>query len=496
MEKRKVYFLHSNIGQHLTGIEKSAMKRGNMFVKYLDVEPVFVTVNKNVNIHTNWERYVENGIVDPDISMINLFEFFQRSEEGKNMPPFQIKKEQTYGYEEEKSAEKRHIRIFDANNKLVKYMVFRSNELLDYINYFHNGKKIVRDRFNRFGQLSHTEYLHDDNTVYMTEYFDVYGKRVIVKYDDGPYLISNGNAVFQTVLPDEQALILYFLKEIIGQEEPIVIIDRNKRYSPIFTGQNQLNVKTISMIHSTYFSNTAFRSKINKNYLEVFNSPYSFDNIVVLTNNQKQDIENRFGINHLAVIPHPCKITDKVDQKKPETNKLVSVGRLAPEKNINHLLEVLSLVKQHIPEVILEIYGSGKELQNLKKLVQKLDLKNNVTFKGYVDNVEDVYASSDLFLFAGQAEGFTMSVLESLACGCPVGSYNVRYGVDEMVQEEKNGFLVDFGDKESFAEKIVTYLNQTDEEKQYYRQAAIRTAAHYTEEKVADKWQQLISSLS
>lgn len=99
-------------------------------------------------------------------------------------------------------------------------------------------------------------------------------------------------------------------------------------------------------------------------------------------------------------------------------------------------------MKQHIPEVILEIYGSGKELQNLKKLVQKLDLKNNVTFKGYVDNVEDVYASSDLFLFAGQAEGFTMSVLESLACGCPVGSYNVRYGVDEMVQEEKMVFLL------------------------------------------------------
>lgn len=166
-----MYFLHSNIGQHLTGVEKSAMKRGNMFVKYLDVEPVFVTVNKNVNIHTNWERYVENGIVDRDISMVNLFEYFQRSEEGKDLPPFQIKKEQTYGYEDEKSAEKRHIRVFDANNKLVKYVIYKSNKLLDYINYFHNGKKIVRDRFNRFGQLSHTEYLHDDNTVYMTEYF-------------------------------------------------------------------------------------------------------------------------------------------------------------------------------------------------------------------------------------------------------------------------------------------------------------------------------------
>lgn len=105
------------------------------------------------------------------------------------------------------------------------------------------------------------------------------------------------------------------MKEIIGQEESIVIIDRNKRYSSIFTGQNQLNVKTISMIHSTYFSNIAFRSKINKNYQEVLNSPYSFDNIVVLTNNQKQDIEKRFGFNHLAVIPHPCKITDKLDQR-------------------------------------------------------------------------------------------------------------------------------------------------------------------------------------
>nr|WP_152658507.1 glycosyltransferase [Oceanobacillus sp. CFH 90083] len=496
MKRKKVYFLHSDIGQHLTGIEKSAMKRGNMFVKYLDIEPVFITVNKNINVHKNWERYVENGIVDKNIPMVNLFEYFQHSEEGRNNPPYKIKREKTYGYEEEESANNLHLRVFDSNNKLVKYAVYSANKLLSHINYFHEGKKIVRDRFNRFGQLSHTEYLREDNTVLMTEYFDVYGKRVIIKYDGGPYLISDGNATFDTVLPDEQALILYFLKKIIGDEEPIIMIDRNKRYSSLFTGRKQLNAKTISVIHSTYFSNIKFRSKLNKHYQDVLNSPYSFDNIVVLTNNQKRDIEKQFGIKNLVAIPHPCQIADNLDEKTPQTNKLISVGRLSSEKNLDHLLEIIAIVKKSIPDVLLEIYGSGKEQKNLKNLTQKLDLKNNVKFKGYVDNVHDVYASGELFLFAGQAEGFTMSVLESLSCGCPVGSYNVRYGVDEMILGEKNGFLVEFGDKEKFSEKIITYLNKSNEEKKYYRQEAINTASNYLEDKVADKWRELLNSLS
>ncbi|WP_080875991.1 glycosyltransferase [Oceanobacillus timonensis] len=433
MEKKKVYFLHSNIGQHLTGIEKSAMKRGNIFVKYLNIEPVFVTFSKNVNVHTNWERYVENGVVDENISMINLFEYFQRSEEGKNLSSYQVKKEKTYSYEEEESEGATYCRMYDSNDNLVKYMIRSPNNLLSYINYFHDGKKIVRDRFNRFGQLSHTEYLREDNSVFMTEYFDVCGKRVIIKYEDGPYLISEKNAVFDTVLPDEQALILYFLKKIIGEEEPVIIIDRNKRYSPLFTERKQLNAKAISVFHSTYFANTKFRSKLNKNYKDVLNSPYSFDNIVVLTHNQKRDIEAQFGINNLVTIPHPCQTVKNLDEMAPRTNKLVSVGRLSSEKNVDHLLEIVSLVKKRIPDVLLEIYGTGKEKKNLTKLVHKLNLKDNVKFKGYVDNVDSIYASSELFLFAGQGEGFTMSVLESLSCGCPVGSYHVRYGVDEMI---------------------------------------------------------------
>lgn len=159
------------------------------------------------------------------------------------------------------------------------------------------------------------------------------------------------------------------------------------------------------------------------------------------------------------------------------------------------MLEIIAIVKKHIPDVLLEIYGGGKEQQQLKKLAQRLELKDNVKFNGYVDKVEDVYASSELFLFAGQAEGFTMSVLESLACGCPVGSYNVRYGVDEMIQEDENGFLVTFGDKEKFAEKIVAYLNKSNDEKNTYRQKAIHSATDYTEDKVANKWKELLNNL-
>ncbi|GAB2559940.1 accessory Sec system glycosyltransferase Asp1 [Gracilibacillus alcaliphilus] len=497
MQKKRIYFLHSDVGKSLTGIEKSAMVRANLFINHLDIVPTFITAKKNRNIQENWERYAANKVVDSRIPMINLYDHLQKTAEGRNLPSYEVPKETRYGYAKvnTKNKDQIHYRVFNSNNQLVKYIVYHLNHHVHYINYFHDGKKIYREHFNRYGQLSHTEYLREDNSVYLTEYFDVYGKRVLIKHDKGPILVASEYSALETILNSEQELILYFLQKIIP-DEAIIIVDRNRLYSSIFTDMKQLDAKVVTIIHSTYFSEREYRSKINVNYQKVLNSPYSFDHIITLTDRQKQDIEEQFGIKNLVTIPHPSPNLTVSQTISVQPKKLLSIGRLAPEKNIDHMLEILALIKKEIPEVILELYGNGKEEKTLKQLAKKLGVEENVMFKGYVDNLSDLYASSDMFLFTGQAEGFAMSVLESLSAGCPVCSYDVRYGVNEMIQDDKNGFLIEFGDKQTFADQVITYLKKTEAEKKQYRHLAKETVSDYTEAKIAAKWKQLIDHLS
>ncbi|WP_066191549.1 MULTISPECIES: glycosyltransferase [Gracilibacillus] len=493
---KNVYFLHTDIGSSLTGIEKSAMIRGNLFIKYLGITPTFITVLKNKKVRQNWERYVENGVVDSEIPMINLYDYLQKTEEGRQLPAYHLKKEKTYGYQEVNTKDDSyHLRVFDTNNQQIKYLVFTDQQLLSHINYFHEGRKIARDHFNAYGQLSHTEYLTENNLAYVTEYFDVYGKRVLTKHVDGPILVAGNDSAYEAVLEDEQALMLYFLKKII-EAESIVMIDRNKKFSSLFIKNKQINAKLVSIIHSTYFSDIESRAKINSNYQKVLNSPYSFENIVVLTNRQKKEMEQQFGITNLVTIPHPRPVPYISEDVNISSNKLISVGRLASEKNLNHMLEALVLVKKEIPDVTLELYGKGKEEKKLRQLAIKLGLQKNVQFNGYQDNLTTLYTTAELFLFTGQAEGFTMSVLESLSYGCPVVSYNVRYGVDEMIQNDHNGFHVTFDDKKQFANQIIFYLNKTTAEKNTYRKAAQQSTITYAEDKVADRWRQLLQGLS
>jgi len=107
----------------------------------------------------------------------------------------------------------------------------------------------------------------------------------------------------------------------------------------------------------------------------------------------------------------------------PDRPTLVYVGRVAHEKNIGFLLEVLEQVRRTVPEVLLIIAGEGPAREALQRRVDQLGLRANVVFIGYLQRGQplwDCYAAGDAFVFASKTETQGLVLLEALALGVPV----------------------------------------------------------------------------
>ncbi len=142
-----------------------------------------------------------------------------------------------------------------------------------------------------------------------------------------------------------------------------------------------------------------------------------------------------------------------------ERPTLVFVGRLAFEKNVGFLLNVLARVRETFPDVLLLIAGKGPAEPALRRDVEALGLVDNVRFVGYLDRdggLQSCYRAGDLFVFASRTETQGLVLLEALASGLPVVSTGVM-GTREVVGDAEGAVLAPDA-VAGFAETVVAVL--------------------------------------
>lgn len=135
---------------------------------------------------------------------------------------------------------------------------------------------------------------------------------------------------------------------------------------------------------------------------------------------------------------------------------LVSVGRLAREKDVPFLVDALAIARAQVPGLALAIGGKGPELERIQARVRKHGLEDAVTFLGFVPDAElpGVYASADAFASASQFETQGMTAVEAMACGLPVAAVRAR-GLADYVLPGRTGMLWTPGDVGAAAQAMV-----------------------------------------
>jgi glycosyltransferase involved in cell wall biosynthesis len=205
-----------------------------------------------------------------------------------------------------------------------------------------------------------------------------------------------------------------------------------------------------------------------------FNLALIANKITVNSISKDTYIKKRFPLlsNRTFFIPNIVNIEKFLNIERTESvNGFINIsyiGRIAPEKNLINLIKAIRIVVEKGHLVALSLSGeanSKKYLQYVNQTIEELSLTNIVKYNGPVTDVTEVYKKTDLLCLISFFEGFSNVISEAISCGIPVLASNIeenRY----LIEDKKNGFLVDPQSPKSVAEGIDQFLNLNQAEKE------------------------------
>lgn len=133
--------------------------------------------------------------------------------------------------------------------------------------------------------------------------------------------------------------------------------------------------------------------------------------------------------------------------------QLLYVGSLIQRKGLDLLLTALA---KTLKDIRLVIVGEGQEKPLLEQQIKNLKLTDRVEFKGYVEGepLRQLYMESDAFILPTREDCFGLVILEAMCASLPVISSKYADGARDLIEEGKNGYIVDPEDSAAFAETI------------------------------------------
>lgn len=152
--------------------------------------------------------------------------------------------------------------------------------------------------------------------------------------------------------------------------------------------------------------------------------------------------------------------TKKVDYS--QQNRILHIGRLGPEKNVDVIIKSFSLLAENNKDVTLDIMGDGPSKKQLIKLAKRLKVSDRVNFLGFVDRNDILkgLGSYDLFVTASTIETQGLVILEAMASGLPIVGVN-KLAIPEVVNDSVNGYLIKPGDHKTMAKAMEKIISDT-----------------------------------
>ncbi len=170
-----------------------------------------------------------------------------------------------------------------------------------------------------------------------------------------------------------------------------------------------------------------------------------------------------------------------------------TVAALRSEKNLMRMLDAFQQVRSEMP-CRLVIAGDGAERPRLEVRAAELDLSGDVTFTGYREDTERVYASLDVFMLSSDTEQMPTSVIEAMAAGLPIVATEVG-DVAAMVAVQNKPFVVPAG-TETLARAALNLLKQDELRKQIGAANQSRARAEFAQERMFAAYGELFDHAS
>jgi len=220
------------------------------------------------------------------------------------------------------------------------------------------------------------------------------------------------------------------------------------------------------------------------------------DLFIAQSKGMKEDLVANFGIadSDIIVINNP--VNKKIEyfvsmneiSSKVKENYIICTGRLEAQKAFNYTIEAFARIVNDYPQFRLKILGQGSLDAQLKHLAANMNVADKVDFEGYREDIIPYYVHARLTVLTSLFEGFPNVLIESIALGTPVVSFDCPSGPSEIIQDGVNGYLVKYQDIEHLTECLRRALDR-----QWDTEIVMATAERFSSEKIIDKYEKVLA---
>jgi glycosyltransferase involved in cell wall biosynthesis len=277
-------------------------------------------------------------------------------------------------------------------------------------------------------------------------------------------------ANFHFMIPNVPAMVaarrLYGIPvvlSLVGRRDVMGLLDRWRRlYGHLGVSQAQ---------HVLPISSYYLGSNVVRNKAQVI--PYGVDSAEFSPRRRDEQVRARLGV-------------------EPGRFILLTVQRLASIKRVDVLIRVMEKLVKRLPEAVLVVAGHGDEAGSLRSLATELGLEHQVKFTGYVtsQDLPDLFAAADLFVFHSMFETFGIVFAEAMASGLPIVA--ARTSCVPHVVAPENGTLVEPFDTEAFARAIVAFAEDPARRAEVAKGNRLRAEREFDWDRIANEYEEIM----
>ncbi len=329
-----------------------------------------------------------------------------------------------------------------------------------------------------------------------------YQVSIIILQDDINYafkghLINLGKLKGRSVL--DKTLKYLELKKTLKQNQFNLILDfRVKMFSFREFVLNTFVFKAANMINMVRSYNLKWYLPGSKFFSKYMYGKYAGINTV--SYKIQEQIKSRYKFSNVNTIYSPIDINHikkKAEIKIESTFEeefIIAVGRLDVNKQFGELIQAYGKSVLLKKKIKLYILGSGYEKEKLLTIIGRLNLGNFVKLLPFQENPFIYMKQAKFLVLSSKKEGFPRVLIESLACATPVISFDCNSGPSEIIDNEKNGLLVE---DQNFIKLTVAMDRMVLDSNLYSvcKDNALKSVDRFSMEVISKEWKEYIKEL-
>lgn len=367
-------------------------------------------------------------------------------------------------------------------------------------------------------------------TFTLGNYFEKKGYKVYFLAANDNYLTKDKR---QFLLPDLKKIntnrnIDFFTSFIKSNKINVVINQAGKNIdvTKLSFICKSLNVRLISVIHNSILANIYNFSSVQKTKFEAFKVSFilkfidnSFvknillliyklkyknhykylcinsDYVLLLSDKYKKELNYIVASDYLKnVIGLPNPLSFQNVESTEKKKELLYVGRIdRSQKQIHILLHIWNQLYKAYPDWSLNIVGDGVDLEFMKSLSIKLNLKN-IFFHGY-KSPEEFYRNASIYCMTSSYEGLPMTLIESMQFGVVPLCFNSFKSSSDIIDDKINGFIIEPFSVDMYVKKLKYLMSLSLSDLNSYSTNAKVKSKEFSISKIGGKWMDILNKL-